>query len=68
MYISELKEHVIIQGKAVAQEVVHEEGHYDEEVGHLVVDGQVRLHIDSRQELWMGAQGLIHKIGSGRLV
>ncbi|KAL1124538.1 hypothetical protein AAG570_001164 [Ranatra chinensis] len=43
MYLSELKEHVIIQGKAVSQEVVAEEAHYDEEVGHLVVDGQVQF-------------------------
>ena len=38
MYISELKEHVIIQGKAQS---VSENGQFSEEVGHLIIDGQV---------------------------
>lgn len=40
MYISELKEHVIIQGKAQG---VSENGQYSEEVGHLIIDGQVHF-------------------------
>ncbi|XP_073987260.1 uncharacterized protein [Rhodnius prolixus] len=41
VYISELKEHVIIQPSK--NEEVGEEGHYTEEVGHLIIDGPVHF-------------------------
>lgn len=40
--INELKEHVIIQGKPGEQVVVDDEQHYNE-VGHLIIDGQVYI-------------------------
>lgn len=45
MYISELKEHVIIQGKAQG---VTENGQYQEQVGHLIIDGQVSYKLRVR--------------------
>ncbi|XP_014272725.1 zinc finger protein 420 isoform X1 [Halyomorpha halys] len=47
MYISELKEHVIIQGKAQG---VTENGQYQEQVGHLIIDGQ-QVHFADGESL-----------------
>lgn len=55
MYISELKEHVILQGKGATEVVTAEEGaNYGEEVGHLIIDGQEYYIIED-----MGATSLV---------
>ncbi|KAF6215355.1 hypothetical protein GE061_010107 [Apolygus lucorum] len=50
MYIRELKEHVIIQGK----EEHIDETQYSEEVGHLIIDGQVQFADGETLELDAG--------------
>lgn len=52
MYIRELKEHVIIQSKGQS---VAENGQYPEEVGHLIIDGQVHFADGESLELEGGA-------------